>query len=184
MPVYHIHDLPVPSGGNCTETKAHLDPYARGEDPPCSANNPSSCQVGDLSGKHGTIPSLPGFSANYTDKFVSLIPGTPAFFGNRSIVLHYANKTRIACANFHQVEHNSTSSGNGTYTSSGGPTSSSGGSGSTSTNTGSGGTVPSGSRPPPGAQSSPPASGGMTTMVSRESIVGPMLCILALIVLL
>jgi hypothetical protein len=66
--------------------------------------------VGDLSGKHGTIPALPGFSANYSDKYVSLTPGTPAFLGDRSIVLHYANKTRIACANFNFVQKTSNSS--------------------------------------------------------------------------
>ena len=29
--VYHLHDAPVPSDGNCTGTLAHLDPYQRGE---------------------------------------------------------------------------------------------------------------------------------------------------------
>jgi hypothetical protein len=56
-----------------------------------------------LSGKYGTIPALPGFSANYTDKYASLNPSDPAFFGDKSIVLHYANKTRIACANFQMI---------------------------------------------------------------------------------
>lgn len=37
---------------------------------------------------------------SYTDKFLSLVPGTPAYFGNRSLVVHFANKTRITCANF------------------------------------------------------------------------------------
>ena len=32
------------------------------------------------------------------------MPGTGAFFGNRSIVFHYANKTRISCANFALVD--------------------------------------------------------------------------------
>ena len=59
--VYHIHDQPVPSSGNCTATLAHLDPYIRGEAPPCDPNDPASCQVGDLSGKHGNITS-PGLS--------------------------------------------------------------------------------------------------------------------------
>jgi len=63
MTVYHIHDEPVPASGNCTQTLAHLDPFIRGEDPPCDASAPETCQVGDLSGKYGKIPSLPGFSA-------------------------------------------------------------------------------------------------------------------------
>jgi len=32
--------------------------------------------------------------------YASLVPGIGAFFGNRSIVIHYANSTRLACANF------------------------------------------------------------------------------------
>ena len=118
--VYHLHELPVPEDGNCTATKAHLDPYKRGEDPICDKSQPNTCQVGDLSGKHGDIPTLPGFSANYTDDFVSLIPGTPAFMGDKSFVLHFPNKTRIACANFKRVPKNGDSgyygapAGNGT----------------------------------------------------------------------
>jgi hypothetical protein len=37
---------------------------------------------------------------SYTDPYVSLVPGAPSFFGNRSFVIHYANTTRYACANF------------------------------------------------------------------------------------
>jgi hypothetical protein len=51
--------------------------------------------VGDLSGKHGAInTSIVGdsYNANYV--------GIGAFFGNRSITVHFANKTRITCANF------------------------------------------------------------------------------------
>ena len=29
--VYHLHDHPVPTDGNCTNTLAHLDPFQRGE---------------------------------------------------------------------------------------------------------------------------------------------------------
>ena len=55
--VYHIHAYPVPSDGNCTGTLAHLDPYIRGDTPPCDPEEPQTCEVGDLSGKHGTINS-------------------------------------------------------------------------------------------------------------------------------
>lgn len=57
--VYHIHDQPVSADGNCTTTKAHLDPYIRGEKPPCDPKDPANCQVGDLSGKHGNITANP-----------------------------------------------------------------------------------------------------------------------------
>ena len=96
---YHIHDAPVPADGNCTTTLAHLDPYIRGEDPVCDKTKPATCQVGDLSGKFGKIESDP-FEATYVDKYASLKPGIGAYFGNRSFVLHFANKTRISCANF------------------------------------------------------------------------------------
>lgn len=52
---YHIHEYPVPSDGNCTGTGAHLDPFKRGEDPPCDDTKPETCQVGDLAGKHGKL---------------------------------------------------------------------------------------------------------------------------------
>ena len=62
--VYHIHDQPVPADGNCTATLAHVDPYIRGEIPPCDPTQPETCQVGDLAGKHGNITASP-FSAAY-----------------------------------------------------------------------------------------------------------------------
>jgi hypothetical protein len=103
QPVYHIHDQPVPADGNCTKTLAHLDPFIRGEEPPCDPTNPATCQVGDLSGKHGNITNVGGgkhFVAEYVDLYASTKPGIGAFFGNRSIVVHTNNKTRINCANF------------------------------------------------------------------------------------
>ncbi|TLS26163.1 hypothetical protein PpBr36_05259 [Pyricularia pennisetigena] len=100
---YHLHAAPG-SNGNCTSTLAHLDPFLRGENPPCNASAPQSCEVGDLSGKHGEVKSDP-FEATYTDKFASTHEGIGAFFGNRSFVFHYANKTRISCANFVRKGH-------------------------------------------------------------------------------
>ncbi|KAI9840881.1 MAG: hypothetical protein M1838_003868 [Thelocarpon superellum] len=97
--LYHIHDQPVPADGNCTGTLAHLDPYIRGETPPCDPNNPQRCQVGDLSGKYGKIQTSP-FSASFVDLYASTVNGIGAFFGNRSITLHYANTTRLTCASF------------------------------------------------------------------------------------
>ncbi|KAH6709528.1 superoxide dismutase [Leptodontidium sp. 2 PMI_412] len=105
--LYHLHDAPVPADGNCTKTLAHADPYIRGETPACNAQLPQTCQTGDLSGKYGKIASDP-FLATYTDDFASTLPGIGAFFGNRSFVIHYANKTRISCANFTLVSSNDT----------------------------------------------------------------------------
>ncbi|KAF7560847.1 hypothetical protein G7046_g3278 [Stylonectria norvegica] len=104
--LYHIHVDPV-TEGNCTATLAHLDPYGRGELTPCDANAPESCQVGDLSGKHGMITTDP-FTADYVDEYASTREGIGAFFGNRSFVVHYANKTRLTCASFELEASNST----------------------------------------------------------------------------
>lgn len=100
--VYHLHDQPVSPDGNCSATLAHLDPYERGEATPCDITRPETCQVGDLSGKHGDINSNP-WNATYTDYYASTLPGIGAFFGNRSLVIHFKNVTRITCANFTAV---------------------------------------------------------------------------------
>ncbi|TAQ83565.1 hypothetical protein B7494_g8113 [Chlorociboria aeruginascens] len=97
--LYHIHAAPVSADGNCTNTLGHLDPFIRGETPACDSELPQTCQVGDLSGKYGTIKSDP-FTTSYTDYFASTEEGLGSFFGNRSITLHYANTTRLTCANF------------------------------------------------------------------------------------
>ncbi|KAA6410836.1 MAG: Cu [Lasallia pustulata] len=57
--LYHIHNQPVPTNGSCAGTLAHLDPYIRGDIPPCDPTQPETCQVGDLSGKHGNITTSP-----------------------------------------------------------------------------------------------------------------------------
>ncbi len=102
---------PVPENGNCTSTLAHLDPFQRGEDPPCDASAPETCQVGDLSGKYGKITTDP-FEASFTDPYTSLTEGVGSYFGNRSLVFHFSNKTRISCANFTPLK-----TGNGNSTS-------------------------------------------------------------------
>ncbi|RMZ08216.1 hypothetical protein D0864_01808 [Hortaea werneckii] len=105
---YHIHEYPVPADGNCTGTGAHLDPFGRGEDPPCDDTKPETCQVGDLAGKHGKLTPQ-RYSDNYDDAFLSLVPGDQEFIGGKSIVVHFANKTRITCADLVLLGGNSTS---------------------------------------------------------------------------
>ncbi|PSN73044.1 hypothetical protein BS50DRAFT_514045 [Corynespora cassiicola Philippines] len=97
--MYHLHEKRVPEDGNCTATGAHIDPYKRGEVPICDESKPETCQTGDLSGKFGNITEQ-SWSQVYTDLYSSTIPGTPAFFGDLSVVFHLSNKTRIGCANF------------------------------------------------------------------------------------
>jgi hypothetical protein len=96
---YHLHVNPVDAAGNCTNTLAHLDPFVRGEDPACNSTTPAKCQVGDLSGKYGKVTSDP-FKAKFHDDFAAMSKGPGSYFLNRSVVVHFANKTRITCANF------------------------------------------------------------------------------------
>ena len=131
--VYHIHERPVPADGNCTGTGPHLDPTLRGEQPPCFAAQPQTCQAGDLAGKYGNItvdpfqtryvrrkPGPPSLyidsnkvfvltcSTSYLDLYTSTAPGSSSFFGNRSVVVHTSNTTRLTCANFTLVSGNTT----------------------------------------------------------------------------
>ncbi|KAF9731027.1 superoxide dismutase [Paraphaeosphaeria minitans] len=81
---------------------AHLDPYRRGQfanTPMCDPTKPQTCEVGDRSGKHGNITGL-SISTSYVDLYASTLPGIGAFFGNRSIVIHRSDGTRLACANW------------------------------------------------------------------------------------
>jgi len=48
----------------------------------------------------------PFFSRSYVDLYASLTPGIGVFFGNRSVVVHFANSTRLACANFELASGN------------------------------------------------------------------------------
>lgn len=46
---------------------------------------------------------------SYDDAFLSLVPGDQEFIGGKSIVVHFANKTRITCADLVLLGGNSTS---------------------------------------------------------------------------
>ncbi|RPA73070.1 hypothetical protein BJ508DRAFT_366922 [Ascobolus immersus RN42] len=99
---YHLHDAPVPTDGNCNGTLAHLDPYQRGQTPPCNKDKPETCEVGDLSGKHTPDGAFntSEYANEYTDLYIDLRAGNRGFFGNRSITIHGKDGVRIACSNF------------------------------------------------------------------------------------
>ncbi|OJD17599.1 hypothetical protein AJ78_02298 [Emergomyces pasteurianus Ep9510] len=104
---YHIHDQPVSSDGNCSSTLDHLDPTVRYGTPPCDPTKPETCQVGDLSGKYGDVMNASNgshYNKTYYDPFTSTKHGPASFFGNRSIVFHYNNGSRINCGNFTLVK--------------------------------------------------------------------------------
>jgi hypothetical protein len=118
---YHIHEMPVASG-NCTTSLGHLDPTNRGELHSCEVDSPETCQAGDLAGKHGNITTAT-FSATYTDLYLSTDPNSSYFFGNRSIVIHSNNATRLTCANFVMSTNGSSSGTNMTASGSASPSS-------------------------------------------------------------
>jgi hypothetical protein len=107
--VYHVHALPI-TDGNCTTSMGHLDPTNRGELHACELAAPQTCQAGDLAGKHGNVTSV-SFLASYTDLYLSTDPNSPYFFGNKSIVIHSTNTTRLTCANFAMASNSTTTSG-------------------------------------------------------------------------
>jgi len=112
---WHIHTLPVPGDGNCTATMGHLDPTNRGELVMCDASQPATCQVGDLSGKHGgKITTNGSFVTAFVDPYLSVQTESSGFFGGLAFVLHTGNTTRITCANFEAVGGNATGGANGT----------------------------------------------------------------------
>ncbi|KAF8933228.1 superoxide dismutase [Dissophora ornata] len=98
---YHVHVYPVGAGNNCTATGGHLDPAALGTvSYKCDPSNVTTCQAGDLSGKHGNLVAENDNPGNlptiqYVDTQLSYT-GTGAMVG-RSVVIHN-NGTRIACA--------------------------------------------------------------------------------------
>jgi hypothetical protein len=102
---YHIHVNPIPEDGNCSGAGGHLSPYGRQDTPECDADDPTTCQPGDLSGKHGAIDNTAeekNFQRSYLDLYLSTNPESASFFGNRSVVVHAQNGTRLNCANFTQ----------------------------------------------------------------------------------
>lgn len=99
---YHIHQKPVPANGSCLATLGHFNPYNG------SVNGTSAAdkEAGDLSGKHGLIEGT-SLNTSYFDPYLSLNPDSKSYFGGLSVVVHFKNSTRLACANI--VEKDATS---------------------------------------------------------------------------
>lgn len=121
---YHVHELPVPANGDCMGTKLHLNPYNGSS----SATTLDDTEVGDLARRHGNL-TAPSDDISYVDEYLSLNSDSPAFIGGRSVVVHFLNNSRIACANITEESKDSSSSNsttesvsetNGAYTNSAG----------------------------------------------------------------
>lgn len=103
--LYHIHQKPVPANGSCTATLGHFNPYNGSE----TATTAAGKEAGDLSGKHGTILGT-SLKTSYIEPYLSLDLLDKAYFGGLSVVVHYANTTRLACANILEVSLSATNS--------------------------------------------------------------------------
>lgn len=94
---YHIHEFPVPDNGDCEGVGPEFNPYHAS--PNCDAQpGDAYCKIGDLSGKHGAIKAT-CFQTEYCDPFLSLDGHSKANIIGRSLVFHYSDMTKIACAN-------------------------------------------------------------------------------------
>ncbi|KAK6198947.1 superoxide dismutase [Scheffersomyces amazonensis] len=93
---YHIHENSIPGNGNCEAAGLHFNPY--GASPDCSIQKDDSrCQIGDLSGKHGWINTT-CFEDKFEDSYLSLNKKSKAYIIGKSIVFHFANLSKFACA--------------------------------------------------------------------------------------
>ena len=98
---YHVHVAPIPSGvasgQECSQTSVggHFNP--RGVVGTCDSSNPSTCEAGDLSGKHGNFIGLETVSTSYSDSTI-VLSGVETIVG-RSIVIHKNDSSRWVCAN-------------------------------------------------------------------------------------
>lgn len=95
---YHVHTNPVGPNNDCAATLEHLNPVRLPETEVCEPQNLATCEVGDLSGKHGKL--FPGKSVERSYIDSQLRFDNPAYsMVGRSVVIHDAQKNRIACGN-------------------------------------------------------------------------------------
>ncbi|KAK8441796.1 hypothetical protein ACI3LY_001562 [Candidozyma auris] len=95
--LYHVHEFPVGDDGDCESVGPIFNPYHAS--PNCDAQDGDEyCKIGDLSGKHGQIQTT-CFQTEYYDPYISLTAQSKGSIVGRSVVFHYSDMTKIACAN-------------------------------------------------------------------------------------
>ena len=98
----------MPSDGDCAATGGVLDVNECGTTHTCDPTEPQSCQIGDLSGKHGQImPNVyGGYGAEYIDDFIATFSGVRIYIGDKSVLVLDNNGTTLGCANITEVGPN------------------------------------------------------------------------------
>jgi len=102
---YGLYSGNVASLSDCSDAGALLNPYGGFTGSKC-ASDKAGCAIGDLSDKYGEAKVISGgsgtgyFSANYPDKYLSMVPNSEAFFGKGSFAVTDSTGAYVACANF------------------------------------------------------------------------------------
>ncbi|KIO24893.1 hypothetical protein M407DRAFT_25753, partial [Tulasnella calospora MUT 4182] len=116
--LYHIHTNPVGQERNCTTALGHLDPLHLTDSLVCDPAFPQYCQEGDLSGKHGKLNGTSSGAIDtfsYEDDYIRWFPQDLSILG-RSVVIHSANKTRLACGDIiSTIDNTASNDGHPTY---------------------------------------------------------------------
>lgn len=108
---YHIHKWPVPwkmtqGQQTCqgTDVAGHFNPHgiAIADSPAAGTGTPDEYEVGDLSGKFGTLKDKASLYGTLMDTNLQLF-GQNNIIG-RSIVIHFADGSRWVCANIDSTE--------------------------------------------------------------------------------
>eukprot|EP00050_Salpingoeca_kvevrii_P016701 m.57838 g.57838 ORF g.57838 m.57838 type:complete len:744 (+) comp7106_c0_seq1:171-2402(+) len=114
--LYHVHQLPVPSSGSCAGTGGHFNPFQVPSTSTCSVTSPSSdCEVGDLSGRHGSLRGFPTATQTYYDENLPLFTANSIL--GRSVVIHATSpgNPRLACGTIVSTNPTSTASAPATF---------------------------------------------------------------------
>ncbi|XP_018430537.1 PREDICTED: uncharacterized protein LOC108803196, partial [Nanorana parkeri] len=105
---FHIHELPVTeeSGSPCSfeQIQGHFNPFNVNisSSPAAGNGTDDEYEVGDISGRHGSLLSLDHQTGQFKDTNFPL--SGPLSVLGRSLVIHYVNGSRMHCATFQRQQ--------------------------------------------------------------------------------